>query len=47
MAFLKVKKGIVMHQQKYIGDLLEKIEMSGCNLVYNPSMTNSKLDEWS
>jgi hypothetical protein len=47
MKFLKVKDGVVMHQQKYIGELLEKIEMNGYNSLSNPSETNSKLDECS
>ena len=47
MEFLKLKNGIVMHQQKYIGELVEKVEMKNCNSVSNPSETNSKLDECS
>jgi len=31
MKFVKLKNGIVMHQQKYIGELLEKFEMKNCN----------------
>ncbi|MCI16965.1 copia-type polyprotein, partial [Trifolium medium] len=45
MKFFKAKDGIVMHQQKYIGELLEKFEMNSCNSVSNPSETNSKLDD--
>ncbi|XP_045797787.1 secreted RxLR effector protein 161-like [Trifolium pratense] len=45
MEFLKDKDGIVMHQQKYIGELLKFFEMNGCNSWSNPSETNSKFDE--
>ena len=31
MKFVKLKNGIVIHQQKYIGELLEKFEMKTCN----------------
>lgn len=47
MEFLKMKTGIMMHQQKYIGELLEKFEMNNCNSISNPSETNSKIDECS
>ncbi|KAK2355926.1 putative mitochondrial protein [Trifolium repens] len=47
MEFVKVKNGIVMHQQKYICELLDKFELSNCNSVSNPSETNSKLSECS
>ncbi|XP_050918539.1 secreted RxLR effector protein 161-like [Lathyrus oleraceus] len=36
-----------MHQQKYIGELLEKFEMNSCNSISNSSETNSKIDECS
>ncbi|PNX99966.1 hypothetical protein L195_g023239 [Trifolium pratense] len=45
MEFVKRADGIVMHQQKYIGELLERFEMISCNPLSNPSETNSKLDE--
>ena len=45
MELVKLKVGIVMYQQKYIGELLDKFEMDSCNTVSNPSKTNSKLDE--
>jgi len=38
---------MVMNQQKYISELLDKFEMKSCNSVSNPSETNSKLDECS
>jgi hypothetical protein len=44
MEFLKANSGIVLHQKKYIGELLEKSEMNDCKVVKNPSETNSKLD---
>ncbi|XP_045797905.1 beta-glucosidase 24-like [Trifolium pratense] len=47
MEFLKVNNGVVVYQQTYIGELLEKFEMNGCNSFSNPSETNSKLDECS
>jgi hypothetical protein len=47
MEFLKAKSGIVLHQKKYIGELLEKFEMNDCKVVNNPSETNSKLDACS
>jgi hypothetical protein len=47
MEFVKVKSGIVMHQHKYICELLEKFELDNCNSVSNPSETNSKLNECS
>ncbi|KAK2386041.1 putative mitochondrial protein [Trifolium repens] len=47
MEFVKIKDGIVMHQQKYITELLEKFELNNCNSVTNPSETNSKLSECS
>ena len=47
MEFVKLKVGMVMYQQKYIGELLVKFEMKDCNSVSNPSETNSKLDECS
>ena len=39
------KEGILMHQQKYIGELLERFQMIDCNIASNPSETNAKLDE--
>lgn len=30
MKFVKLKNGMVMHHQKYIGELLEKFEMESC-----------------
>jgi hypothetical protein len=36
---------IIMHQQKYIGELLERFNMVDCNTTTNPSETNAKLDE--
>jgi len=45
MEFVKLKAGLVMYHQKYIGELLEKFEMKSCNTISNPSETNSKLDE--
>ena len=47
MEFVKLKVGMVMYQQKYIGELLVKFDMKDCNSVSNPSETNSKLDECS
>jgi hypothetical protein len=47
MEFVKIKDGIVMHQQKYITELLEKFELNNCNSATNPSETNSKLSECS
>lgn len=47
MEFKASKMGIVMHHQKYIGELLEKFDMTDCNTVTNPSETNAKLDECS
>ena len=47
MEFVKLKVGMVMYQQKYIGELLVKFEMKDCNSVSNPSETNSRLDECS
>jgi len=44
MKFVKLKAGIVISQQKYIGELLDKFEMKSCNTISNPSETNSKLD---
>jgi hypothetical protein len=38
---------MVMYQQKYIGELLDKFELKNCNSVANSSETNSKLDECS
>ncbi|PNY00347.1 copia protein [Trifolium pratense] len=46
MEFSKLKDGIVTHQQKYIGELLDKFEMNSCKSISNPSETNSKLDEY-
>ena len=45
MKFVKLKAGIVIYQEKYIGVFLDKFEMKSCNTVSNPSETNSKLDE--
>jgi transposase InsO family protein len=45
MEFVKRKGGIVMHQQKYIGEILGKFEMTDCKPISNPSDTNVKLDE--
>ncbi|CAJ2679021.1 unnamed protein product [Trifolium pratense] len=47
MEFVIVKDGIVVNQQKYIGELLDKFEMNGCNPISNPSETNTKLDEYN
>ncbi|CAJ2645977.1 unnamed protein product [Trifolium pratense] len=47
MEFMRREDGIVMHQQKYIGELLEKFEMKSCNPLSNPSETNTKIDECS
>jgi hypothetical protein len=45
MEFVRRKDGIVMHQQKYISEILEKFEMTECKSISNPSDTNVKLDE--
>jgi hypothetical protein len=45
MEFIEMQRGIVMHQQKYINELLEKFEMTECKSISNPSYTNAKLDE--
>ena len=37
MEFVKLKVGMVMYQQKYIGELLVKFEMKDCNSVSNLS----------
>jgi len=37
--------GIVMHQQKYIGELLDRFDMVDWNTATNPFETNAKLDE--
>lgn len=47
MEFKTIKLGIVLHQQKYIGELLERFDMSNCNTITNPSEINAKLDEFS
>lgn len=36
-----------MHQQKYIGELHERFDMSNCNTITNPSEINAKFDEFS
>jgi hypothetical protein len=43
MEFLKAESGIVLHQKKYIGELLEKVEMNDYKLVNNPSETSSTM----
>jgi hypothetical protein len=45
MEFVKGRSGVILHQQKYIGDLLERFEMTECKAVSNPSETNAKLDD--
>jgi hypothetical protein len=45
--FTNGKAGIVMHPQKYIGELLESFQMTDCNTTSNSFETNSKLDECS
>jgi hypothetical protein len=45
--FTTNKAGIVMHRQKYIGELLERFQIIDCNNASNPSETNAKLDECS
>ncbi|CAJ2662467.1 unnamed protein product [Trifolium pratense] len=47
MEFMRRGDGIVMHHQKYIGELLDKFEMESCNPLSNPSETNTKIDECS
>ena len=45
--FKTSKASIMMHQQKYIGELLKRFQMIDCNIASNPSETNVKLDEWN
>jgi hypothetical protein len=45
--FKTSKAGIMMHQHKYIGELLEIFQMTDCNTTSNLSETNVKLDECS
>ncbi|MCI00734.1 hypothetical protein A2U01_0021756, partial [Trifolium medium] len=47
MEFVKIQGGIVMHQQKYINELLDRFEMIECKAISNPSDTNLNLDECS
>jgi len=47
MEFVKLKTGMLMYKQKYIGELLDKFEMKSYNSVSNPSEINLKLDECS
>ncbi|XP_019450648.1 PREDICTED: uncharacterized protein LOC109352918 [Lupinus angustifolius] len=34
--FSRVKEGILMHQEKYINDVLKRFNMEGCNAVSTP-----------
>jgi hypothetical protein len=45
LEFKGSKLGVIMHQQKYISELLERFNMVDCNIATNPSETNAKLDE--
>lgn len=47
LEFKTSKADIVMHQQKYICEILERIDIVNCNTATNPSETNTKLDECS
>jgi len=47
LKFKTSKVGIMVHQQKYIGELLERFQMIDCNIASNPFETNVKLDECS
>jgi len=47
LEFKTSKAGLVKHQQKYIGELLERFQMIDCNSASNPSKTNAKFDECS
>jgi hypothetical protein len=47
MEFVKVQDRIMMHQQKYISELLNRFEMENCKPVSNSSKTNARLDECS
>jgi len=43
--FITIKLGIVMHQQKYICELLDRLDMTNCNIIINQLETNAKVDE--
>ncbi|MCI23346.1 hypothetical protein A2U01_0044525 [Trifolium medium] len=45
MEFVKTSKGMVMHQQKYDMEILDRFEMNECKSVSNPCDTSSKLEE--
>ncbi|MCH83764.1 copia-type polyprotein, partial [Trifolium medium] len=47
MEFVKIQGGIVMHQQKYISELLDRFEITDCKPISNPSETSLNLDECS
>jgi len=47
LEFKDSNASIIMHQQKYISELLERLEMIDCNTATNPSEANAKLNECS
>lgn len=44
LEFAYTPAGLVMHQKKYIGEMLKRFNMSSCNAVANPMEVNQKLD---
>jgi hypothetical protein len=47
MESMIVKEGMVMHQQKYMCELLDRFDMTDCNTITYPSETNARHDEFS
>ncbi|XP_052735515.1 secreted RxLR effector protein 161-like [Vigna angularis] len=46
MEFTHTATGLLMHQQKYVGELLERFKMTLCNDVRSPLEVNVKLREY-
>lgn len=45
LEFKELKEGIIMHQKKYISEVLKKYNMSNCNFAATPVDTNAKLQK--
>ncbi|XP_019451850.1 PREDICTED: uncharacterized protein LOC109353952 [Lupinus angustifolius] len=44
--FKQVENGILMHQKRYINDILNKFNMQNCNAAETPAEGNLKLDKY-
>lgn len=47
LEFVKTEEGMIMHQQKYVLEILDRFGLIECKSISNPCETSSKLEECS